>query len=154
MDWVKRMTGLTFALFCILLVAAVGQLCLEIDFKWYSSLNKPAFMPNPFAFRFAVSVVYVCLCAVITRLVVGKHFFPSMIFLAVSGVLSVIFIFVMFRLKSVYGATVAMTAVLAVSFVQMTRFVFKDGKLALMYLPVFVFNAFCTVLMFSLAALN
>lgn len=77
-----------------------------------------------------------------------------MIFLAVSGVLSVIFIFVMFRLKSVYGATVAMTAVLAVSFVQMTRFVFKDGKLALMYLPVFVFNAFCTVLMFSLAALN
>ena len=92
MDWVKRMTGLTFALFCILLVAAVGQFCLEIDFKWYSSLNKPAFMPNPFAFRFAVSVVYVCLCAVITRLVVGKHFFPSMIFLAVSGVLSVIFI--------------------------------------------------------------
>lgn len=153
-DWVKRMTGLTFALFCILLVAAVGQFCLEIDVEWYHSLVKPPFLLSPFGFTVVVSLVYVCMCAVITRLVVGKHFFPSMIFLSLTGVLAVVYIFVMFRVKSVYGASVAMCAVFAVSFIQQVRFFLKDRVLALVYLPVFAFNAYCAVVAFSLAAAN
>lgn len=148
------MTGLTFALFCILLVAAVGQFCLEIDVEWYHSLVKPPFLLSPFGFTVVVSLVYVCVCAAITRLVVGKHFFPSMIFLTLTGVFAVIFLFVMFRLKSVYGAAVVMCLVFAVSFIQQVRFFLKDRVLALIYLPVFAFNAYCAVVAFSLAAAN
>ena len=76
-EWVKRMTGLTAALFCVLLFSAFAQFILEIDVEWYNSLSKPSFMLSPFGFRVTVCLMYACVVAVITRLVVGKHFFPS-----------------------------------------------------------------------------
>lgn len=148
------MTGLTFALFCVLLVAAVGQFCLKIDFTWYYALNKPAFMPTPGGFTLMTSAVYVFSAALITRLVVGRHFFPSMIFLAVAGMLSAVYLFVMFRMKNPYAACVVMLCVWAVSFVTLVRFMFKDRWCVALYLPVFLFNSFCTVLAVWLAFSN
>ena len=48
------MTGLTAALFCVLLFSAFAQFILEIDVEWYNSLSKPSFMLSPFGFRVTV----------------------------------------------------------------------------------------------------
>lgn len=145
------MTGLTAALFCILVVSALGQFCLKIDMTWYSALNKPAFLLSPFGFTVIVSAVYVFSAAVITKLVVGRHFFPSMAILALSGALSVLYIFVTFRLKSLYGGAVVALLLFLVSFALTVRFLFKDRTLALLYLPVFAFNVYAMTAAFALA---
>lgn len=145
------MTGLTAALFCILVVSALGQFCLKIDMTWYAALNKPAFMLSPFGFTAVVSVVYAFSAAVITKLVVGRRFFPSMAILALSGGLSVLYIFVVFRLKSLYGGAVVALALFLISFALLVRFTVKDRTLALLYLPVCAFNAYALTVSFALA---
>lgn len=154
MDWVKRILGITVALFCILLVAGVGQFCLEIDLKWYSALIKPTFMPSAFGFTVLVSLVYACCVAVISGLVVHKRFFPSFVLLAGTGVLAVIFLFAVFRLKSLYGGAAVMLALFLLSFAVEARFAAEERSVALAYLPVLVFNGFCLVLSFTLALSN
>ena len=154
MDTVKKLTGLTVALFCVLLVASAGQFCVNADLKWYSSLIKPFFMPTPLGFTFTVTVVYALCIAVITRLVVGKRFFPSLTVLALTGVLAVLFLFVVFRLRNLYGGVVVAVALFLLSAALEVRFVVKDWVLAAVYAPVALFNAFCLVLTSVLAMTN
>lgn len=146
--------GITVALFCVLLVAGGGQFCMKIDLKWYSDLIKPAFMPSAFGFSVLVTGVYACCIAVITRLVVHKRFFPSMVMLAGTGVLSLIFLFTVFRLKSLYVGATVMLILFILSFLIEVRFAIKDRATSLYYFPVLLFNGFCLVLSFALALAN
>lgn len=148
------MTGLTAALFCVLLFSAFAQFILEIDVVWYNSLVKPAFMLSPFGFRVTVCIVYACIAAVITRLVVGKHFFPSTVILALTAAIALECLFCVFRARSLVGGAVAACLLAATSLVLLVRFVLKDGLLALVYSPVFVFNAYCLAVTCFLALNN
>lgn len=127
---------------------------MKIDLKWYSELVKPEFMPSAFGFSVIVTGVYACCIAVITSLVVHKRFFPSMAMLAGTGVLSLIFLFTVFRLKSLYGGAVVMLILFMLSFVTEVRFAVKARNIALAYFPVLVFNGFCLILSFTLALSN
>ena len=148
------MTGLTAALFCVLLFSAFAQFILEIDVVWYNSLVKPSFMLSPFGFRVTVCIVYACIAAVITRLVVGKHFFPSTVILALTAAFSLACLFWIFRARALVGAAFVACLLVASSLVLLVRFVFKDGVLALVYAPVFLFNAYCLAVMCFLALNN
>ena len=148
------MTGLTAALFCVLLFSAFAQFILEIDVEWYNSLSKPSFMLSPFGFRVTVCLMYACVVAVITRLVVGKHFFPSTVILALTAAFSLACLFWIFRARALVGAAFAACLLVASSLVLLVRFVFKDGVLALVYAPVFLFNAYCLAVMCFLALNN
>ena len=111
-------------------------------------------MPTPLGFTFTVTVVYALCIAVITRLVVGKRFFPSLTVLALTGVLAVLFLFVVFRLRNLYGGVVVAVALFLLSAALEVRFVVKDWILAAVYAPVALFNAFCLVLTSVLAMTN
>ena len=52
------------------------------------------------------------------------------------------------------GAAFAACLLVASSLVLLVRFVFKDGVLALVYAPVFLFNAYCLAVMCFLALNN
>lgn len=153
-EWVKRMTGLTAALFCVLLFSAFAQFILEIDVEWYNSLSKPSFMLSPFGFRVTVCLMYACVVAVITRLVVGKHFFPSTVILALTAVFALVCLFCIFRARALVGGAFSACLLVAASLALGVRFAFKDGVLALVYAPVFLFNAYCLVVMCFLALNN
>ena len=134
------MTGLTAALFCVLLFSAFAQFILEIDVVWYNSLVKPSFMLSPFGFRVTVCIVYACIAAVITR--------------ALTAAFSLACLFWIFRARALVGAAFAACLLVASSLVLLVRFVFKDGVLALVYAPVFLFNAYCLAVMCFLALNN
>ena len=120
---------MTAALGCILVMAVAGEICLKIDVKWYSALVKPVFMPSAFGFSVLVTLVYAC-CAVITRLVVKKKFFPYMAALALSGELAALYLSTVFRMKSLYGGAVVILLLFAVSFFLEVRFAAEDRVLA------------------------
>lgn len=65
-----------------------------------------------------------------------------------------IFLFAVFRLKSLYGGAAVMLALFLLSFAVEARFAAEERSVALAYLPVLVFNGFCLVLSFTLALSN
>lgn len=154
MEYIKRLIGLAVGTLSVLIVAWVCSICLNVDFKWYFGLVKPVFVPTCGVFTFMVSVVYVLHVAVVSRLVVGKHFFPSTIILFVIGAFSILFVFAFFTLENVYLSAVFISLVFALSLVQTIRFFLKELRIALYYLPVFVFNCYCFVVVFAIAFAN
>lgn len=101
-----------------------------------------------------IAVVYVLHIAVVSRLVIGKHFFPSTLILAGAGVFSILFVFAFFTLENVYLSAVFMGILFALSFVQTVRFFLKELRIALYYLPVFIFNCYAFVAVVAIAFAN
>lgn len=148
MDYLKRMIGLVVGVFAILVVSGLCSLCFNVDLKWWIALNKPAFLLGNAWFTAFVATSYVSCVLAISRLVEYKHFFPSTIFFLILGIFAVLFVFAFFTLKSLWFALVCMTVVLAMSMVLLTRFFTKEVKIALEFLPTFLFNFYaflCTL---------
>ncbi len=154
MEYVKRLAGLAVGTFSVLIVAWICSTCLNVDFKWYNALDKPIVVPSGAIFTLMISVVYVLHAVVISRLVVGKHFFPSTLILGGVGVFSILFVFAFFTLKNVYLATTFMAVAFALSLIQTVRFFIKELRIALYYLPVFAFNCYAFILSLAIAFTN
>lgn len=154
MEYVKRLAGLAVGTFSVLVVAWICSTCLNVDFKWYYLLDKPIVVPSGAIFTLMVSVVYVLHTAVVSRLVVGKHFFPSTLILGGVGVFSILFVFSFFTLKNVYLAATFMAVTFALSLIQTVRFFIKELRIALYYLPIFAFNCYAFILSLSIAFTN
>lgn len=136
------MLGLVVGLFCVLIVAGLCSAIFKIDFKWYIVLNKPSFTVSGGWFTVFISISYISSILSISRLVHFKHIFPSMIFFAVLGLASVLFVLCFFRLKSLVLSLVCITAALAMSYVLLVRFLTKELKIAIEFLPTFLFNVY------------
>lgn len=131
-----------------LIVAGLCSYCFNIDLKWYNSLNKPAFLLPSGGFTILVALAYASSILAIGRLVEYKHIFPSMIFFGIMGMFCVLFVLCFFTLKSLVASLICMTATLAMAYVLFVRFLIKDFKIALEFLPAFLFNVYgfiCTV---------
>lgn len=143
MDYIKKLIGIVAGLFLVLVVAWFCSFSLKMDFEWYNALSKPLFMADRSVFTALVSVVYFLHVVVISRLVTGKHLLPSMVFLGVIGLASILFNYTFFTLKSVYAGFVFILVIFVFSTVLQLRFLLKDRVLALYYLPIFLFNFYC-----------
>lgn len=136
------MLGLVAGLFCVLVVAGLSSAIFKIDLKWYVALNKPPFIATGGWFTAFVSIAYISSILAVSRLVHFKHFFPSMIFFAVLGIFSVLFVLCFFRLHNLILSLVCMTVAFAMAFTLLVRFFMKELKIALEFLPTFIFNAY------------
>lgn len=154
MDYIKKLTGIVSGLFITLVGAWICASCLKIDFKWYYSLVKPVVAPTSLGFSLVVSMVYVCCIMVFSRLIVGKHFFPSVVFMVLAEIFSALFIFAFFRLENLYLALFFIICTFGVSFVTEIRFFLKEIRTALYYLPVFLFNAYSLVVVIAIVFAN
>lgn len=146
--YLKRMIGIVVGIFAILVVSGLCSLCFKMDLKWYIALEKPSFVVSGGWFTVFVSTAYVSCVLAISRLVEYKHFFPSTIFFLILGIFAVFFVFAFFTLKNLWFALVCMTAVLAISYVLFIRFLTKEVKIAIEFLPAFLFNFYaflCTL---------
>ena len=146
--YLKRMIGIVVGIFAILVVSGLCSLCFKMDLKWYIALEKPSFVVSGGWFTVFVSMAYVSCVLAISRLVEYKHFFPSTIFFLILGIFVVFFVFAFFTLKNLWFALVCMTAVLAISYVLFIRFLTKEVKIAIEFLPAFLFNFYaflCTL---------
>ena len=142
------------ALFATLIVAGRSSYCFKLDFKWYVALAKPSFVLSPAFFSTFVVVTYLSSILSITRLVEHKHIFPSMLFFAVLGVGTILFVFSFFTLKNLLLAFVFMVVVLAFAYVLFIRFLTKDVTLALIFAPTLAFNLYAFVCTLSILMLN
>ncbi len=154
MDFIKKLIGVVTGLFCTLIVAWFCSFQLKIDFIWYNSLVKPVFLVNEKIMTAFVSGVYFLSSVVVARLVTGKHFYPSMVFLAIIGIFSILFVHTFFSFKNVYLAFVFSLIIFAVSLVLQVRFFTKELRISLYYLPIFIFNAYSVVVMAYIAFAN
>ncbi|MBR4800795.1 MAG: tryptophan-rich sensory protein [Clostridia bacterium] len=136
---------MTVALFATLLVAGLSSYCFKTDFIWYNSLEKPAFVLSSGYWSSFVVVSYLSGILSITRLVEHKHIFPSMIFFAVLGVFVILFVYAFFTLKHVLLAFVFITIVLAFAYILFVRFLTKDVTLAVIFLPILLFNVYAFI---------
>ena len=145
------MIGLTVGLMLALIASGLCSVCFNIDLKWWIALNKPAFLlPNGW-FSIFVGVSYLSSVLAISRLVEFKHIFPSMLYFVILGGACILFVFAFFTLKDLIFALVCMSVVLATSYVLFIRFLTKEVKIALEFLPTFLFNVYaflCTLCIF------
>lgn len=154
MDFIKKLVGVVAGLFCTLVVAWFCSFSLKMDLNWYNALCKPTFMVNGEVMSLFVSVVYALHVLLVARLVKGRHFFPSMVLLFLVGLFSILFVYAFFTLKQVYLAFVFIGVVMGLSLIILVRFFSKDWVTALYYLPVFIFNLYCTVVASFVAFFN
>ena len=87
----------------------------------------------------------------ISRLVEFKHIFPSMLYFVILGVFCILFMLAFFTLKNLLFGLICMCVVLAVSYLLFIRFLTKEVKIALEFLPTFLFNVYaflCTICIF------
>lgn len=136
------MIGITVALFCTLVVSGLCSLCFKMDLKWWIALEKPPFVLSGGCFTIMVGTCYLSCVLAVSRLVEFKHLFPSMLFFLILGVFSVLFVFSFFTLKNLAFALVCMTVVLATAYVLFVRFLIKDWKMAVEFLPTLLFDAY------------
>lgn len=139
------MLGIVAGLFCTLIVAGICSYCFNMDFKWYLSLNKPVFLVSGEWFTAFVATAYLSSILAISRLVEYKHIFPSMIFFGILGVGCIFFVLCFFTLKNLMLALFFITLVLAMAYVLLVRFLIKDYKIALEFLPAFLFDVYSFV---------
>lgn len=147
-EHLKRMIGLVVAVFATLIVAGLSSVCFKMDFIWWNSLTKPAFVLSSAFWDSFVIVAYLSSIISITRLVEHKHIFPSMLFFALLGTSCVLFVFAFFTLKNLLAAIVFMTFTLAFAYVLFIRFMTKDVTLALIFTPTLLFDVYaflCTL---------
>lgn len=139
------MLGIVVGLLCTLIVAGICSYCFNPDLKWYISLNKPVFLVSNGWFTIFVGLSYLSSILAVSRLVEYKHIFPSMIFFAVLGVSCIFFVLCFFTFKNFISSMIFITAVLAMAYVLFVRFLMKDIKMALEFLPAFVFDIYAFV---------
>ena len=77
-----------------------------------------------------------------------------MIFFAVMGVGCIFFVLCFFKLKSLIASLVFITITLAMAYVLFVRFLIKDYKMALVFIPTFLFNIYAFVCMMFIALQN
>lgn len=142
MEHLKRMIGIVVGIFCTLIVAGLCSYLFNIDLKWWIALNKPAFVLSGGWFTAFVFVSYLSSILSITRLVEHKHIFPSMLFFAILGLFCVLFVLAMFTLKNLWFAFFCICVTLAMAYVLFVRFLIKDYKIAIIFLPVLVFEIY------------
>ncbi len=142
------MLGIVVGLFCTLIVAGICSYCFNLDLKWYFALNKPVFLVTNGWFTVFVGLAYASSILAIGRLIEYKHIFPSMIFFGVLGISCILFVLCFFRFKCFIASLVFMALALAMAYVLFIRFLIKDFKIAIEFLPAFLFDIYafvCTV---------
>ncbi len=148
------MIGIVAGIFCTLIVAALISYCFKFDARWFYSLKLPAVMPPPVAFEIMVAASYASCIFAIGRLVEYKHIFPSMLFFVALGVSCILFVHTFFGLKQLLWGLVFMSATAGFAFVLFFRFLMKDIKIALAFLPAFLFDLFGFVMVVYIAMAN
>ena len=154
MDYIKKLIGVVAGLFCTLVVAWFSSFSLKIDFMWYNSLIKPVFTASPPVMTALVSMVYFMSIVVIARLVTGKHFYPSMVFLSAIGIFSILFVHSFFTFKNIYLAFAFSVVIFVISLILQVRFFLKELRISLYYLPIFLFNIYTVIVMSVIAFSN
>ncbi len=148
------MLGIVAALFCTLIVAGLCSYFFKLDLKWYVELNKPIFLVSGGWFTVFVAASYLSSILAISRLVEFKHIFPSMIFFAILGFCSVMFVMSFFYFKNIIAGLVFITLSLAMAYTLFVRFLLKDVKIAVEFLPAFLFYVYCFLCIMSIAMNN
>lgn len=148
------MIGIVAGIFCTLIVAWACSYAFKLDEKWFCSLQMPAYMLPRGAFTVMVGATYVSCIISISRLVEHKRIFPSMLFFVGLGVCSVLFVVLFFACKQLLWGMVFMGATLALAFVLFFRFLGKDFKIALAFLPAFAFDLYGFLVVLYIAMAN
>lgn len=148
------MIGIVAALFCTLIIAGISSYCFNLDLKWYFALNKPHFVVSSGWFAFFVAVNYASCILALSRLVEHKHLFPSMLFFLILGASDIMFLLFFFRLKIILAAAFFITASQALAYTLFVRFMMKDFKIALEFLPAFLFHCYAFICALSIVMLN
>lgn len=148
------MIGISVGIFCTLIVAALSSYCFKLDVAWFYGLKLPSFMLPSAAFEAMVALSYLSCILAVGRLVEYKHIFPSMLFFAGLGTSSILFVYMFFARKMIWWGLFFMAATLAFAFVLFFRFLVKDFKMALEFLPAFLFDLYGFVVTLSIAMAN
>lgn len=145
------MIGLVAGLLLTLVVSGLCSVCFNLDLKWWIALSKPSFVLSGGWFTLFVAMSYLSSVLAISRLVEFKHIFPSMLYFVILGVFCILFMLAFFTLKNLLFGLICMCVVLAVSYLLFIRFLTKEVKIALEFLPTFLFNVYaflCTLCIF------
>ncbi len=148
------MIGIVAALFCTFVVAGLSSYCFQMDWAWYAALKKPSFVLGGGYMTAFVFLSYISVVLSISRLVEYRHFFPSLLYFLLLGAGSVLFVTSFFKFKSPLGGFLTMTATLAMSYTIFIRFLIKDIKNALEFLPAFLFHIYAFLCTISILMLN
>ncbi len=136
------MIGLVAGLLLTLVVSGLCSLCFNMDLNWWIALEKPSFVLSGGWFSVFVAASYLSSVLAISRLVEFKHIFPSMLYFVILGVFCILFVFAFFTLKNLLFGLICMCVVLAVSYLLFIRFLTKEIKIAIEFLPTFLFNIY------------
>lgn len=137
-----------------MVVAELSSFAFSPDFIWLNSLIVPTYVPPGWLFTLMITVTYASVVWVISRLVVGRHIFPSMLLFCALGFCVVMFVYLFFTKKEIYAGAFFIAAVLALSVTLTIRFLIKDPKLALIYLPTLIFHCYAFVTVVGVAMYN
>ena len=154
MDYIKKLIGIVVGLFCTFIVAWFSAYSLNIDFIWYNSLYKPLFLVDRAVMTAFVSLVYFLSILVVARLVTGKHFFPSIMVQGFLGFFTILFVHSFFTFQNVYLAFVFSVIIFLLSLFQQIWFFTKELRISIYYLPIFIFNVYCVLVMSYIAFSN
>ncbi len=138
----KRIIGLAVGVFCTLIVAGLCSYCFGDGLAWFYRLQLPSYVVRGGWFSAFVAICYASCILSIGSLVEHRHIFPSMIFFGILGLSAVLFVFVFFNLKSIVGGLIFITICLAMSYVLFVRFLTKNLRMALLFLPTLIFNIY------------
>lgn len=136
------MIGLVAGLLLTLVVSGLCSLCFNMDLNWWIALEKPSFVLSGGWFSIFVAASYLSSVLAISRLVEFKHIFPSMLYFVILGVFCILFMLAFFTLKNLLFGLICMCVVLAVSYMLFIRFLTKEIKIAIEFLPTFLFNIY------------
>lgn len=136
------MIGLVAGLLLTLVVSGLCSLCFNMDLNWWIALEKPSFVLSGGWFSVFVAASYLSSVLAISRLVEFKHIFPSMLYFVILGVFCILFMLTFFTLKNLLFGLICMCVVLAVSYLLFIRFLTKEIKIAIEFLPTFLFNIY------------
>ena len=125
-----------------LVVSGLCSLCFNMDLNWWIALEKPSFVLSGGWFSVFVAASYLSSVLAISRLVEFKHIFPSMLYFVILGVFCILFMLAFFTLKNLLFGLICMCVVLAVSYLLFIRFLTKEIKIAIEFLPTFLFNIY------------
>lgn len=136
------MIGLVAGLLLTLVVSGLCSLCFNMDLNWWIALEKPSFVLSGGWFSVFVAASYLSSVLAISRLVEFKHIFPSMLYFVILGVFCILFMLAFFTFKNLLFGLICMCVVLAVSYMLFIRFLTKEIKIAIEFLPTFLFNIY------------
>lgn len=150
----KWLLGVVFGIFFSLVVAWTSSYLFFDGVDFSHTLKTPNFMPQPMVFEIVVSITYIIQSLAIARLITRKEFGFSLFLVMLKGFFDVVFIGVMFRGHNVYSATIVMALIFACAMLVQVRFLYKDLKACILYLPITVWASFLLILMIAIAMHN